>query len=161
MFSFWGMLRHLVFDSSNILQQIVPPSPLFEFRFGPEILCVADVRHGPRHDRYHIEPKRHIRNAEDPPIYLCGSGDLALFLQIDRRDRRGKLFGAAGLDLDKAKRLAIQSNNIDLARHLNTLGISADGNLKIRSNQPIAALSQKLRCKPFALGTKAASSIAL
>lgn len=155
------MLRRDVFDSSDILQQFVSPSPLFELRLGPEILCVPDLRHWPRHDRYHIEPKLHIRHAEDPAIYLCGSGDLALLLQIDRRDRGGKLFGAAGLDLDKAKRLAIQSNNIDLPRHLNTLGISAHGNLKIRNNQPIAALSQKLRCKPFALGTKAASTFGL
>ena len=153
------MLRRDVFDSSDILQQFVPPPPLFEFRFGPETLCVADIRHGARHDRYDIEAKRHIREGENAAINLRGSRDLALLLQIDGRNGRGKLFRAAGLDLDKAKRFPVKSDDVDLTGNLHALGISADGNLEIRSNQPIAALSQKFRSEPFALGTKARSLI--
>ena len=110
-------------------------------------------------------PEARFRLGDVGPCHLTDAKAvprrLELLLQVDRRYGRGKVFRAASLDLDEAKRFSVKSDDVDLTRYLHTLCVSPDGDLEVSSNQPITALSQKYRSEPFALGTKATPTIDL
>ena len=80
-------------------------------------------------DGHDIKAIFHFPNTKDFTINFCRPRDLPLFSCIDVGDHRRKLIRPACLDLDKTKRFAIQSDQIDLAGDLHALAVAADRNL--------------------------------
>lgn len=56
---------------------------------------------------------------------------MTLFTNVHGSDNRSKVFRSSRFDLDKTKRFALQSNNVDLAAHLHALAVTAYRNSKI------------------------------
>ena len=80
----------------------------------------------------------------------CGPNDLPLLAAVDGGNNRRKFVRPPGLYLDKAKLLAVESDDIDLARHSHAFRIASYRDLEVRQNDPIALGLEQLNRKEFA-----------
>lgn len=97
------------------------------------------------YDRDHIEAMVDIVDGENSLVCPGGSSDSSLFTKVNISQRSCEFEITASLDLDEAKGLAVERDNIDLAYYLHTARITSDRRFEGRHHYPIAFALQKFR----------------
>ncbi len=83
---------------------------------------------------------------EHSAIDLRGASDLPLLAAIDGGDRGSEIFATAGFDLDETERVAVDSDDVDLACDSYAFRVPSDGNFEIGYDDLEAASDQMLGC---------------
>jgi len=115
--------------------------------FGPEIREMLDPRAAvffPQNGNY-VVTVLNVVEAENSAVNPGGANDLPLFAKIDGGDGRGKFGRGFGLDLGETKDVAVQHDQVDLARNRYAEPVSADRRFKICQNQPATPPFEKSR----------------
>ena len=95
-------------------------------------------------DRYYVEPVLYVSDIEQAPVNTRGAGDDALFAEIDVAQRACEIGGGTRLDLDETERVAIESDDVDLALDLSADIVAADGRGEVRGNDAVTLAFEKL-----------------
>lgn len=138
--------------SREILPGLMIPGLFAKFAFAPKSFCQLDLRIGMfgHQDSHHVEAVLHFANTEDLAIDFRRSRDLPLFSKIDVRYYGCEFVRATRFDFDKAERFAIQSDQIDLARYLNTFAVPSDWDLEICDDKAITVGGKEFGGESFA-----------
>lgn len=84
----------------------------------------------------------HLPNVENTSVNLSSPRDLSLLASIDGRDNWCKFIRTPGLDLDKTKRLAVESDQIDLACDRHSFAVASDRNFEICDDETVAVFEE-------------------
>ena len=121
----------------QLFLKFIAPCAFLKLRFGPETAgqiypgCLARLFY----DRYDIVAKFDVFNTEYSSVNAGRADDLPLFAKIDRGEGRFDFFGGPRFYLGKTEDIAIECDQVDLARHLYTLAVSSDWNPEIGCNE--------------------------
>ncbi len=132
--------------SDKILPGLSVPPSLAKLAFVPKALDDVDLRRlGFRYEYGDdIVTMFHVLQSEYPSINPCSPRDLPLFAKTYIRQQWCKFRRTPRLYLYETKHVAVESDQVDLARYLHAPRVSADRHLEIRSHNPVSVPHQVL-----------------